>query len=79
VNAARRYRVIFDPDAIAEDLAHATKAVREIGEQAVTRLGRDGITRENLYACEAEARDGTRLPRFVKTYLPWPKVAVAWY
>jgi hypothetical protein len=72
VNAARRYRVLFDPDAIAEDLEHATKAARQIGEQAVTRLSRDGITKEQLYACKAQERDGTRLAGCVKTYLPWP-------
>lgn len=70
--SARRYRVIFDPDAIAEDLAHATRAAREIGERAVARLQRDGITREQLHACNAEERDGTRLPGCVKTYLPQP-------
>jgi hypothetical protein len=64
--------VLFDPDAIAEDLAHATKSARQIGEQAVTQLRRDGIARERLFACKAEERDGTRLPGCVKTYLPWP-------
>lgn len=72
MSAARRYRVLFDPDAIAEDLAHATKAARQVGEQAVARLERDGITKEQLFACKAEERDGTRLPGCVKTYLPWP-------
>lgn len=70
--SSRRWRVAFDPGAIAEDLAHATKAVRQIGEQAVARLDRDGIVREQLYACKADGRDGTRLPGCVKTYLPWP-------
>jgi hypothetical protein len=72
VSTVRRYRVLFDPDAIAEDLAHATKAARQIGEQAVDRLKRDGISRAQLFACKAEERDGTRLPGCVKTYLPWP-------
>ena len=69
---ARRYRVIFNRDAIAEDLAHATQAAREIGEHAVARLQRDGITRQQLFACKAEERDGTRLPGCVKIYLPQP-------
>ena len=72
MSSARRYRVLFDPDAIAEDLAHSTKAARQIGEQAITRLQRDGITRQQLFACKAEERDGTRLPGCVKTYLPQP-------
>ena len=71
--SSRRCRVVFDPDAIAEDLAHATKAAREIGEQSVTRLERDGITVDQLYACKAEGRDGTRLPGCAKTYLPRPR------
>ena len=66
------YRVIFDPDTIAEDLAHATKAAREIGEQAVARLQRDGIPKDLIYACNAEGQDGTRLPGCAKTYLPAP-------
>lgn len=70
--SARRWRVLFDPDATAEDLAHATKAARDIGEQAIARLRRDGINREQLYACKAEGRDGTRLPGCVKIYLPPP-------
>jgi hypothetical protein len=70
--SARRFRVVFDSDAITEDLAHATKAAREIGERAVRRLERDGITSEQLHACKAEERDGTHLPSCVKTYLPQP-------
>ena len=69
---ARRYRVVFDSAAIAEDLKHATTAAREIGEQAVARLTREGITKEQLFPCRAEERDGTRLPGCLKTYLPWP-------
>jgi hypothetical protein len=64
--------VIFDPDAIAEDLAHATPAARQIGQEAVQHLGREGILREQLRPCRAEERDGTRLPGCVKTYLPAP-------
>lgn len=70
--SARRYRVLFAPDAIAEDLAHATAAARQIGQAARARLERDGITREQLHPCKAEERDGTRLPGCVKTYLPPP-------
>lgn len=33
-NAARQLPVPFDPDAIGEDLAHATKAARRIDQQA---------------------------------------------
>ena len=69
---ARRYRVLFAPDAIAEDLEHATTAARKIGETAVARLGVDGIAADQLISCKAEGRDGTELPGCVKTYLPWP-------
>jgi hypothetical protein len=47
------------------------------GNAAFAEFGRDidrlgGLPRERLLACEAEARDGTRLGGCVKTYVPWP-------
>lgn len=62
----------FDEEAVAEDLAHATEAGRAVASSERTRLETQGITAEELLACEAEGRDGTRLPGCVKTYLPQP-------
>lgn len=67
------FPVAFDELAIAEDLARLGQA----GVAAFAEFGRgisalDGLPRERLLACEAEGRDGTRLPGCVKTYVPWP-------
>lgn len=58
---------------MAEDLARLGRS----GVMAFAELGRDvdrlgGLPRGRLLACEAEGRDGTRLPSCVKTYVPWP-------
>jgi hypothetical protein len=64
--------VRFDDDAFAEDLAHASRAGRTVGERERARLERDGIAIAALRAYEPQARDGTQLPRCVKTYVPAP-------
>lgn len=64
-------RVIFGAE-LDEDLKHAPVAQRAIGQAAEQRLSRHGIRSNQLLPCKAEDRDGTRLPRCVKTYLPWP-------
>jgi hypothetical protein len=66
-----RFRVVFSA-ALEEDLEHATAAQRAIGRDAAQRLARDGLTKDQLWPCRAEERDGTRLAGCVKTYLPWP-------
>jgi hypothetical protein len=67
------FPVGFDEDALAEDLEHlpatAEEALRSFRKTA-QREG--GIARSKLIACQAEGRDGTRLPGCVKTYIPWP-------
>ncbi len=67
------FPVGFDDDALAKDLEHlpssADAALRAF-RKAVRRQG--GIPRSRLMACQAEGRDGTRLPGCVKTYIPWP-------
>ncbi|MGE5527227.1 MAG: hypothetical protein ACM3Q9_01020 [Methanosarcina sp.] len=67
------FPVGFDDDALEEDLAHlparAEEALR-LFHKEVRRLG--GIPKSRLMACQAEARDGTRLGGCVKTYIPWP-------
>lgn len=67
-----RFAVRFDEDAFAEDLSHATEAGRSVAIAERERLEKHGIKVEELLACEAEARDGTRLGGCVKTYLPRP-------
>lgn len=67
------FPVGLDDDALEEDLAHlppsAEVALRSFSKE-LRRLG--GISRSRLMACQAEGRDGTRLPGCVKTYIPWP-------
>jgi hypothetical protein len=67
------FPVGFDDDALAEDLerlpASAETALREFRKE-LRRHG--GIPKSRLKACQAEGRDGTRLPGCVKTYIPWP-------
>ncbi len=67
------FPVAFDELVMAEDLARlgnaGMSAFADLGRE-VDRLG--GLPRERLLACEAEGRDGTRLPGCVKTYVPWP-------
>jgi hypothetical protein len=72
-SSAPVFPVGFDDDALAEDLEHlpagAEVALRSFRKDA-QRQG--GIPRSRLMACQAEGRDGTRLPGCVKTYIPWP-------
>jgi hypothetical protein len=73
VTASPRFSVRFDDEAFAEDLAHATHAGRRVAHVERERLEHDGILVAELQACESEARDGTRLPGCVKSYLPQPQ------
>jgi hypothetical protein len=72
VNDSPRFSAHFDEEAFAEDLAHATEAGRRVAETERARIEREGIPVGELLACDAEARDGTRLGGCVKTYLPQP-------
>ncbi|CAN5464335.1 hypothetical protein BH20ACT18_BH20ACT18_05710 [soil metagenome] len=67
---AATFDVVFDDARLNEDLEHASAAGRSVGHAARRRLVRDGIAASALRPCEPEARDGTRLPGSVKTYLP---------
>jgi len=71
-----RPRAHFDELAFAEDLSHATAAGRRVALDARRRLERDGIDIGQLKRCDPLGRDGTRLERSVKLYLPNP--AGAW-
>jgi hypothetical protein len=55
-----------------EDLAHATQAGQQVAAEVRRRLERDGASARELAPCQAEHREGTRLPNCVKTYLPEP-------
>lgn len=64
--------VAFDELSWQEDMRRMTGSARRIGEEARSRLERDGQPVDALFACDEEARDGTRLPGCVKVYLPPP-------
>jgi hypothetical protein len=57
---------------LANDLAHASAAARAAIEPLVVGLRQYGVPVGWLRPCEAEARDGTRLPGCVKLYIPQP-------
>jgi len=62
--------VHFDEPAFAEDISHATAAGRRVALDARRLLERDGIDVDALLRCQEHGRDGTRLERCVKLYLP---------
>lgn len=62
--------VHFDELAFAEDMSHATTAGRSVAVDARRRLEREGVDVATLQRCQAQGRDGTRLERCVKLYLP---------
>lgn len=66
------FPVHVDERELAEDLGHASEAGRAAIELMVKRLKADGAPKEWLKQCDAEARDGTRLPGCVKLYIPQP-------
>lgn len=67
-----RARAHFDELAFAEDLSHASAAGRQVALDARRQLEHDGIDVSQLKRCDAHGRDGTRLERCVKLYLPTP-------
>lgn len=66
------FRVAFDDPGLAEDLAHTSAAGRLVALDARRQIALHGISVALLRPCLDEGRDGTRLPRCVKTYLPAP-------
>lgn len=72
MSTSGRFPAHFDPDTFGEDLTHSTPAGRRLAEAAREDYERNGIPRSILAPCDAEGRDGTRLPSCVKTYLPQP-------
>ena len=75
--------VAFDELAWQDDLRNTGKSARRIGEEARSRLEREGQAVDALFACDEDARDGTSLPGCVKVYIPppggpaWPRDRLA--
>jgi hypothetical protein len=67
-----RFRVAFDDATFAEDLDHSAPGGRATAQNERDNLTQEGLPPERLKACEAEGRDGTRLPGCVKVYVPGP-------
>lgn len=67
-----RPRAHFDELAFAEDLSHASAAGRRVALDARRQLENDEIDIDPLRRCNPDGRDGTRLERCVKLYLPTP-------
>lgn len=70
--SGRAFGVTFDDAALAEDLAHTSAPGRVVALDARRHFAAHGIEVALLRPCHDEGRDGTRLPRCVKTYLPAP-------
>ncbi len=69
---SRRFAVLFDEEALAEDRDHASPAGRRVLDRERGRVERQGLRPDELTRCQPHARDGTRLAGCVKTYLPQP-------
>lgn len=67
-----RFAVRIDSAVLDEDLAHATDAGRTAIKRALAEVADDGVPYLWLKRCQAEGRDGTRLPGCVKFYVPQP-------
>lgn len=67
-----RFAVRVDQAVFELDLTHATDAGRQAITRALADVAKNGVSRDWLRRCDAEARDGTRLPGCVKFYIPQP-------
>ena len=65
-------RVVFDEVAFAEDVMRSGRAGARVLRETRRRYERDGVAVASLRSCEAEGRDGTKLPGCIKVYLPEP-------
>lgn len=66
------FEVHVDERALADDISRASDAARAAIEPMIQRFKADGAPAAWLRRCNAEARDGTRLPGCVKLYIPQP-------
>jgi hypothetical protein len=68
--------VLFDEQAIAEDLHHLPGGARVALDAFRRELERiDGLPMTRVKRCDAEGRDGTNLGGCLKTYVPCPPAA----
>jgi hypothetical protein len=65
-------RVLFNEGAFAEDTMRSGRAGAEALREARSQFERDGVEIKTLRRCDAEGRDGTKLPACFKVYLPVP-------
>ncbi len=64
--------VLFDEAVIAYDLERLPQGASIALQTLRSEIRRDGgLPTARLKRCAAEARDGTRLPNCLKTYVPW--------
>jgi hypothetical protein len=64
--------VVFDDLAFSDDVQRAGGSGRAVALATRKAYEADGCPVDELYACDAEARDSTSLPGCVKVYLPAP-------
>ena len=65
-------RVLFNEGAFAEDTMRSGRAGAEALREARGQFEREGVEIKALRRCDAEGRDGTKLPACFKVYLPAP-------
>jgi hypothetical protein len=65
-------RVSFNEDAYAEDMLRCGRNGAAVLRETRNRYESEGVAIAELRRCEAEGRDGTRLPGCFKVYLPAP-------
>ncbi len=67
-----RFPARFDPAPWEEDLARSAVSGRASAYDARRDYEPRGVPVSHLKACEAEGRDGTKLPAYLKAYVPQP-------
>jgi hypothetical protein len=67
-----RARVLFHEGAFAEDTMRSGRAGAETLRGTRARFEQEGVEIKALRRCDAEGRDGTKLPACFKVYLPPP-------
>jgi hypothetical protein len=67
-----RFPARFDLPPWEEDIARSTPAATTAAELARADYEQRGVPRSHLRPCGCEGRDGTRLARCFKVYLPQP-------
>ena|ERR1700761_4786692 len=65
-------RVLFEEASFAEDTVRGPRTGAGVLRSARATFERDGVPLSSLRRCDAEGRDGTRLPGCLKVYLPEP-------